>query len=368
MHDPRLDELRVSLSALDARLLELLTERQRLSLEVGRIKSELGRSTRDFGREKVVLDLARARATDLGLDPRLAERVMVQLIESSLSVQELDRVARSATGTGQRALLLGGSGKMGRWFAGFLAAQGWAVEVADPQEGPPGVPRRERWQDGPLDHDLIVVATPLHATNEALLALAAARPPGVVFDVGSLKTPLRAGLEALVSAGVRVTSVHPMFGPDTSLLSGRHVLFVDVGVPEATEVARALFSETMAERVDVDLDTHDRLVAFVLGLSHALNLAFNTALGEAGADLPLLSRISSTTFDAQLAVSSRVAQENPQLYYEIQALNAYGLTSLGALRNAVHALHEAVRTQSEDRFVELMLEGRDRVAAVRPPS
>ena len=39
----------------------------------------------------------------------------------------------------------------------------------------------------------------------------------------------RDAFEALVPAGVRVTSVHPMFGPDTELLSGRHVIFVDVG-------------------------------------------------------------------------------------------------------------------------------------------
>ena len=31
------------------------------------------------------------------------------------------------------------------------------------------------------------------------------------------------------SAGCNVTSVHPMFGPDTELLSGRHVIFIDVG-------------------------------------------------------------------------------------------------------------------------------------------
>ena len=60
-----------------------------------------------------------------------------------------------------------------------------------------------------------------------------ARPRGLVFDLGSLKTPLRAGLEALVKAGCRVTSVHPMFGPDTELLSGRHVIFIDLGNKEA---------------------------------------------------------------------------------------------------------------------------------------
>jgi chorismate mutase/prephenate dehydrogenase len=55
----------------------------------------------------------------------------------------------------------------------------------------------------------------------------------VIFDVGSLKSPLRAGLNALKSHGCRVTSLHPMFGPDTELLSGRHVIFVEAGSAEA---------------------------------------------------------------------------------------------------------------------------------------
>jgi chorismate mutase/prephenate dehydrogenase len=365
MDDARLEKLRSELSAVDQRLLELLATRQELSLEIGRVKSVLGRSTRDFAREKIVIDLARRRAAASGIDPSLAERVMLALIESSLSVQEQDRIARAGSGHGRRALVLGGAGKMGRWFATFLGAQGWFVEVADPAGAVGDLPRRGAWNDGPIDHDLIVVATPLHATCAVLHAIAEARPPGVVFDVGSLKTPLRSGLEALVRAGVRATSVHPMFGPDTSLLSGRHVVFVDVGVPEATGVARALFAETMAERVDVDLDTHDRLVAFVLGLSHATNLAFNLALGRAGADLPTLARISSTTFDSQLTVSARVAHENPQLYYEIQALNDYGLVSLGALRDAVVSLVAHVEQRDEQGFVTDMLNGREHAEAVR---
>ena len=44
------------------------------------------------------------------------------------------------------------------------------------------------------DHDYIVVAAPLGATNTILHELAARRPAGVIFDVGSLKSPLRSGM------------------------------------------------------------------------------------------------------------------------------------------------------------------------------
>jgi chorismate mutase/prephenate dehydrogenase len=221
------------------------------------------------------------------------------------------------------------------------------------------VARVDDWRQSDLKHDFIVLATPLGVTDAILRELALRRPPGVIFDLGSLKSPLRAGLMALKSHGCRVTSVHPMFGPDTELLSGRHVVFVDLGHAAALESVRELFAHTMAEQVVMSLDDHDRLIAYVLGLSHALNIAFFTVLAESGEAAPKLARMSSTTFDAQLEVASRVAQDSPELYYEIQSLNDYGAESLEALSQAVERLRTSVLSQDRAAFVALMRRGRD---------
>jgi chorismate mutase/prephenate dehydrogenase len=268
-------------------------------------------------------------------------------------------VAAHGAGSGQRALVIGGAGKMGRWFADFLLSQGFEVSVSDPSGAPPGTRDAGDFRESPLDHDFIVVATPLGLTDGVLRDLAMRRPAGVILDLGSLKSPLRGGLMALKSHGCKVTSVHPMFGPDTELLSGRHVIFVDVGSAEALQRARELFAPTMVEQVVMSLDEHDRLIAYVLGLSHALNIAFFTALAESGEAAPRLARLSSTTFDAQLDVASKVAQESPDLYFEIQALNDYGAESLEALAKAVERLRRAVLSRDRAAFTELMTRGRE---------
>jgi len=362
-----LSELRERLTRLDAELLALIAERQRLSEEVARVKRARGLPTRDFQRERDVLMNARIAAEKLGLAPALADSLLRLLIRSSLATQEQAQVAAKGQGAGRRALVIGGRGKMGRWFVEFLASQGYAVEIADPA-GPLGThPYRADWQSDELSHDLIVVATPLGITASILEQLARHRPPGLVFDIGSLKTPLRQGLECLSRAGVRVTSLHPMFGPDTDLLSGRHVIHVDVGRADAVADAQALFASTMAEQVVTTLDDHDRLIAYVLGLSHAINIAFFTALAESGEAAPRLARLSSTTFDAQLAVASLVAGESPALYFEIQALNQYGGESLAALAEAVTRLQSLVAGQDAAGFARLMRRGQaylqDRAAA-----
>jgi len=354
-----LEDLRQRVNDLDRQLLALVAERKAVSEEVARVKRATGKPTRDYEREREVIMGVRATAAERGVSPQLAEQLLRLLIRSSLTTQEQASVVAHGAGSGRRALVIGGAGKMGSWFVSFLASQGFAVEVADPAPTPAGVTRVEDWRRTDLRHDYIVLATPLGLTDALLRDLALRRPPGVIFDVGSLKSPLRAGLLALKSHGCKVTSVHPMFGPDTELLSGRHVVFVDLGNAAALAGARELFAPTMAEQVVMSLDDHDRLIAYVLGLSHALNIAFFTALADSGEAAPALSRLSSTTFDAQLEVAARVAQDSPELYYEIQSLNDYGAESLEALSQAVERLRTAVLSQDHDAFVALMRRGRD---------
>jgi chorismate mutase / prephenate dehydrogenase len=354
-----LDQLRQQLDQLDGEIVTLMARRQAIAREVAAAKRATGTPTRDYQRERDVVMGVRRRAEQQGLSGELAEKVLRLLIRSSLTTQEQVSVATHGVGSGRRALVIGGAGKMGGWFVQFLLSQGFEVQVADPAGGPTGVSAVSDWRSiADLDaFDYIVVATPLGASDAILARLAECKPRGVVFDLGSLKSPLRAGLAALAAAGVKVTSLHPMFGPSTELLSGRHVVFIDLGNAEALAAARALFAPTMAEQVVMSLDEHDRLIAYVLGLSHALNIAFFTALAESGEAAPKLARMSSTTFDAQLDVATNVSEESPELYYEIQALNDYGAESLQALSEAVERLRKAVGSRDFPTFRALMEQG-----------
>lgn len=356
-----LDDLRKQLSAVDGQIVDLIAERQRLVGEIGRDKQSRGVGTRDYAREKDVLDMARAHAERAGIDPELAEDVLRKLIHSSLASQERERVIAEGRGDGQRVLVIGGAGKMGAWFVDFFTSQGFATVIAD-RSADDGPARFRNWTDAGVDFDVIVVAAPLAVSGRILAQLAVLRPAGLVFDIGSLKSPLIDGLVELRDAGCRVTSLHPMFGPETRLLSGHHLVFCDAGVPEATAAAKALFGSTMVEQIDMGLEDHDRLIAYVLGLSHALNVAFFTALAESGEAAPRLAKMSSTTFDAQLLVSAAVARDNPHLYFEIQNLNKFGLGPLDALCEAANRIRETVAGSDEQGFVELMEKGRQYMA------
>lgn len=360
-----LEKLRSQLSAIDQQILELVAERQKLSGEIGALKQASGRPTRDFGREKQVLDRARSLAASLDIPPGLAEALLSLLIRSSLANQEQARVRAEGQGSGKPALVIGGSGKMGRWFTEFLHSQGFSVTVADPSGPLAGFRHVADWRETPDEFAVTVVSAPIAQTGSILRDLGTRQRSGLIFDIASLKSPFIPELQDLCRKGLHVTSVHPMFGPDTDLLSGRHVLFLDSGCAAATTDAFQLFASTMAARIRMDLAEHDRLIAYVLGLSHAVNIAFFTALADSGETVPKLADISSTTFDAQLEIAGRVALENPNMYFAIQAENPFGLPALLELQRAVTRIADVVRSGDEPGFVRLMEQGRDYLARRR---
>ena len=347
-------ELRQRLDEIDTGIVDLIAERQAVVTTIAEHKLKTGLPLRHYEREREVIERGMARAKSRGLDGSVARDILQTLIHHSLSNQETHKLVRSDHGQGQRALVIGGLGRMGVWMSRYLDMVGYSVDVADQATGSTPFSQVEDWQAVINDYDLIVVAVPLRPSNDILLRLAELKPECLVFDIGSLKSPMREGLDAMRASGCRVCSVHPMFGPDEIGLSGRHILFVDVGNQEAIAEARALFAHTAADCVELSLEEHDEVMAWVLGLSHLVNIAFAGALAESGEAVPLLKQISSSTFNAQLNVATQVVSENPHLYYEIQKGNDNTAEVSEHFRKVLDELVTAVADNDEGVFTRYM--------------
>jgi chorismate mutase/prephenate dehydrogenase len=350
----RLKGLRDRLDEIDGHIVDLVAERQAVVSEIGSLKQNTGSPLRHYEREREVIERGMARAEELGLSGRVAREILETLIHYSLGKQEHDKWVQSHYGEGRTALVIGGAGRMGNWMAHYLDTVGYHVVVSDLPGAQTAFELIEDWEANVNEFDVVVVAVPLRPSNDILNRLAELTPSGLVFDIGSLKSPMRDGLAALHSAGCRVCSVHPMFGPDEVGLSGRHILFVDVGHAQAVQDARALFAHTAAECVDLSLEEHDEVMAWVLGLSHLVNIAFAAALAGSGEAVPLLRNISSSTFNAQLKIAGQVVSENPHLYYEIQHGNSRTPQVVAAFRQVLDELSAAVVNGAEAEFVAAM--------------
>jgi chorismate mutase/prephenate dehydrogenase len=356
-------ELRNRLDDIDSGIVDLIAERQAVVTTIAEHKLKTGLPLRHYEREREVIDRGVERAQALGLSGSVARDILQTLIHHSLSNQETHKLVHSEHGLGRRALVIGGLGRMGEWMSRYLDMVGYSVDVADQVKRETPFNRVDNWQGVVNDYDLIVVAVPLRPSNDILLRLAELKPACLVFDIGSLKSPMRQGLDAMRENGCRVCSVHPMFGPNEIGLSGRHILFVDVGNSEAIAEARALFAHTAAECVELSLEEHDEVMAWVLGLSHLVNIAFAGALAQSGEKVPLLKQISSSTFNAQLKVATQVVSENPHLYYEIQQGNVNTAGVSAQFQTVLQELVTAVSDCDEAVFTRHMSAAKQRLSA-----
>jgi chorismate mutase/prephenate dehydrogenase len=346
----RLTELRDEIGRLDREIVHLAAKRVALARETGQLKREMHLSIVDYAQERAVLERARHAAEAAGLDPQVAEALLATLIRTSVSAQDRDSVKRASVGAGKTAVVLGGEGRMGRWFIRFLSDQGYTVGSLDPQ-----APDEEQaWATAALPHaDLVVSAAPPVATAQVYEDWASP-PSGVIVDIASIKTPLIDAIRRLQAAGARVASIHPMFGPSVVLLRECDVVICDTGDPSAASDVARLFEPTTARILRMPLEEHDRLMADVLTLAHATAIAFALALPGTA------SPVRSTTLAALERLSANVVRESPDVYFEIQARNPHSARAIARLSAAVARVGEVVTAQDSDRFKALMEEGRRR--------
>jgi chorismate mutase / prephenate dehydrogenase len=148
-----------------------------------------------------------------------------------------------------------------------------------------------------------------------------------------------------------------MFGPEASVYD-RNIVICDCGSNAAMDKAAELFDGTGAKLTRMPIEEHDELMSYVLGLSHAVNIAFFRTLAKSGMDFMRLDKISSTTFRSQVATSRRVANESPELYYDIQHLNPHSKHCLDIFLEAVGDIEATALDEDKKKFVEIMREGK----------
>ena len=349
--DQELESLRGRMRDIDLELLALAAERVKVARQVGETKRAQKRSTVDYAQERIVLDRARAAAQSQDLDPALAEDLIARLIRASVTVQEEDSLRIAATGLGKTAVIVGGAGRMGRWTARFLEAQGYTAGALDPMAS---ADENEWSSENVLSADVVICATPPGATASIYDDWSQRPPSGVVADIASIKAPLIEPIRRLQRAGGRVASMHPMFGPGIALLRDADVVICDTGDEGATVAIEDLFRPTTVRLVRLPLEDHDRIMADLLSLAHATAIAFALSLPEK--DHP----IRSTTFQALENLAAEVVRESPEVYYEIQADNPYSASAVEKIRGALERITKTVRGRSFADFRKLLEEGQRR--------
>jgi chorismate mutase/prephenate dehydrogenase len=323
---------------IDTQIVKLLAERTRMSVAVGSAEPE-ERTIRSY----------RVVAEGLSFDPDAAESVCRVLLKEA----EEARASRTVPSANPKKIcIIGGCGKMGGWLEHTLSSSGHTVTLIDKKAG------NGLTTEDAASHDIVIIATPISSVDGILKDLDRICRSQLIFDISSLKSPFLGTLNEM-GTRKRVCSVHPMFGPGARSMYDRNLIVCDCGNKEAADAASALFAGRGGNIVRLNAEDHDRYMSYVLGLSHAVNIAFFTAIERSGIPFDEFMKVASTTFRKNVDTNESVALEDPHLYYEIQHLNARSEKVWSEFSDAVQAVRKASLSEDPGDFTELMIRGRE---------
>ncbi|RLI04831.1 hypothetical protein DRO38_00410, partial [Candidatus Bathyarchaeota archaeon] len=120
-----------------------------------------------------------------------------------------------------KVAIIGGAGKMGRWFTRYFVQQKHDVTISDINEVNArrfaeslGIRLSHNNSEAAGSADLIAICTPITAVPKVIKEiLDDLNPSAAVMEISSVKSPVMPIMKKIALVGRRVLSVHPLFGP-----------------------------------------------------------------------------------------------------------------------------------------------------------
>jgi len=257
--------------------------------------------------------------------------------------------------------IVGGSGNMGRWFAGFLLKNGQEVVVIG-RDREKLLEVKERLGvevatslEAIQDADVALISVPVDSFEEVVKGLQPfLRQEQVVMDVCSLKVQPVAVMHRYLSQGL-VLGTHPVFGPGAKSVRRQNFVLTPTNNAE-TELARKVKRYLEARGASVTLmspERHDRLMAIVLGLAHFVAIVSAGTLLQVGS-LKELEAVGGSTYKVLLTLVESVISEDPELYASLQ-MNLPGLAGIEELfQRNTRLWADIVKKGNKGEFVKMM--------------
>ncbi len=211
-----------------------------------------------------------------------------------------------------------GLGRFGRFWAEFLAAQGFDVRAANrtPREAPPLVtlaPLEELCRAHALFLCTSISSLPQVASRIAPLLA----PETLVLDTCSVKTWPLAQLGQILPAAQPILGTHPMFGPDSADQKNSPIVLTPWRVGQKVlERWKSIFTEAGLRVLVMNADEHDREAARTQGVTHFI--------GRLVSSLNIHpSSISTLGFQKILEVMEQTCNDPVQLFLDLQRYNPH---------------------------------------------
>ncbi len=303
-----LRELRKKIDAIDETIVSLLAKRQEVVRRVVDFKKAHGLPVYHPAREEDLISRRRRQGEDSGLNPDFIEDLYRSVIRASRVVQASSMAARSVR-PGATVLIVGGRGRMGRYFAKWFADAGYAVRTLD----------QDDWAAaGELcaGADLVMLSVPIDQTCAAAGRIAPhLSGDAVLTDITSIKEPPMAAMTAAHPGPV--IGLHPLFGPTTSTLDQQIIVATPGRDADACRWVTDQFMSWGCIIIEAEAREHDEIMDIVQALRHFATFTFGRFLADRNVNLGRTLEFSSPIYRLELGMVGRLFAQDPSLYCEI---------------------------------------------------
>ena len=273
----------------------------------------------------------------------------------------------------RKIAIIGGSGKMGRWFANFLLKEGREVIITGRNEKKLLEAKRQLGVEvatnveAVKNADVILLSVPIDNFAEVVEQVCPyTRPEQVIIDITSIKVFPVETMHQHIKTGL-VLGTHPVFGSGARSLANQNFVLTPTDERERTLAQKVReYLETRGARVTLMSPLeHDEMMAVILGLSHFIAIVSADALLSFD-KLERMKTIGGITYKALLTLAESVLSEDPELYASLQ-MNLPNMTEIEELFQRIGKTWvDLVKNRGRREFVERMNALRSRLEEGNP--
>jgi prephenate dehydrogenase len=272
-----------------------------------------------------------------------------------------------------KVAIIGGSGKMGRWFASLLLKDGQEVIITGRNKKKLLEARRQLGVEVASNveavrrADVVLLSVPIDNFEEVVEQLGPYTHSGqAIIDITSIKVFPVDAMHKHIKTGV-VLGAHPMFGPGARDMAKRSFVLTPTN-DEETVVAQKVKGYLEARGAGATMMTpyeHDEMMAVVLGLSHFIAIVSADVLMSLGR-LKQMEAIGGSTYKVLLTLVGSVVAEDPEFYAALQ-MSLPGMTEVERLfQRSSKTWADLVKDKNRLEFVKRMNILKDRLEKEHP--
>ncbi len=273
-----------------------------------------------------------------------------------------------------RVAVIGGSGKMGRWFARFLLQEGNEVTITGQNEGKLREAQQQLGVEATTDNvaavknaQAVLISVPIENFDTVVKQIGPyTHPEQAIIDITSIKASPVELMHKHIKSGL-VLGSHPVFGPGAKDITSRSFILTPTNDEEEALAQKVKqYLETRGARVTLmSPEEHDEIMAVILGLAHFIAIVSADTLLSFNR-LQQMGAIGGITFKLLLTLTESVISEEPEFYASLQ-MNLPKLAEIEkTFQERVKPWVDLVESKDKQEFVRRMKTLKDRFNKINP--